>query len=68
MVMTTDTNKQGNNVIVSVKEDHFQKKCLFKYTENFTTKKKKKKNENFERKKNLILFMFLLKTQIVDTR
>ena len=32
------------------------KTCLFKYTENFTTK-----NENFQIK-NLIFFMFLLKT------
>ena len=38
--------------------------CLFKYIENFTTKKKK---EYFQ-KKILILFIFLLKTQIVGTR
>ena len=36
---------------------------LFKYTENFTNKKGK-----FSDKKNLIFFIFLLKTYIVGTR
>ena len=34
------------------------KTCLFKYTENFTTKK----NENFQIKKKSDFFVFLLKT------
>ena len=38
------------------------KTCLFKYTENFTTK-----NEVLD-KKNLIFFIFLLKTYTVGTR
>ena len=38
------------------------KTCLFKYTENFTTKKR-----NFSDKKTLIFFLFLLKTKIVGT-
>ena len=36
---------------------------LFKYTEHFTTE-----NDNFSDKKNLIFFIFLLKTYIVGTR
>ena len=42
---------------------HITKTRLFKYIENFTTKKKKKKkkNENFQIK-ILIFFIFLLKT------
>ena len=49
---------------------YITKTSLFKYTENFTTKKKKKKkkkNENFQIK-ILIFFLFLLLTQIVCTR
>ena len=45
-----------NTVYVHVK--FITKTCLFKYTENFTTKKK---NENFQIK-NPIFFTFLLKT------
>ena len=39
------------------------KTCLFKYTENFTTKK-----WNFSDKKFRYLFLFLLKAKIVGTR
>ena len=42
---------------------HITKTLLFKYNKNFTTKKGK-----FSDKKNLIFFIFLLKTLIVGTR
>ena len=62
------TDSTGGLIIIIVSEFrlgkwswtelNIMKTCLFKYTENFTTK-----NENFQIKKNLILFfIFLLKT------
>ena len=52
----------------SSKITYITKTCLFKYTENFTTKNEKFQKKKKKKKKKKIFFMFLIKSWIAGTR
>ena len=51
LVISNTTLLQEKNIFIMYLDQHITKTSLFKYLENFSTKKKKKKNENFQLKK-----------------